>query len=172
MSDSVTLTGLEAAYALAAIQLRLEHGGLDPRDIAAYDTLKRKLASIMRLDPDVAKRLDLVPAQPYGHPKGYYVHGLDSPSAQEMLALRGLTRHDLATALAEFQKREAVVIGTEIGLTDDGFFGSSREGWHPDQPDAFAEPLIAIPWTQLLEYLGRVPPGTTGKLFKLRGTRQ
>jgi hypothetical protein len=32
-------------------------------------------------------------------------------------------------------------------------FGSSREDWSPDQPDAFAEPLIVIPWVQILEAL-------------------
>lgn len=173
MSDSTILTGPEAVYALAAIQIVLERGGLDPRDRAAYDKLKRKLASRMRLDPDVAARLALAQRQEGEAAKpGYFVHGLDSPSAQEMLAVRGLTRRDLALAVAEFQKREGVRLGTEIGVTDDGFFGSTREGWRPDQPDAFAEPLIAIPWTQLLEYLGRVPPGTTGKLFKIGGTKQ
>ena len=32
-------------------------------------------------------------------------------------------------------------------------FGSSREDWSPDQPDAFAEPLIVIPWVQVLDLL-------------------
>lgn len=92
MSDSTILTGLEAVYALAAIQIVLERGGLDPRDRAAYDKLKRKLASRMRLDPDVAARLALAQRQEGEAAKpGYFVHGLDSPSAQEMLAVRGLT---------------------------------------------------------------------------------
>ena len=43
-------------------------------------------------------------------------------------------------------------------------FGSSREDWSPDQPDAFAEPLIVIPWVQILELLCRLPEGTTGRL--------
>lgn len=38
-------------------------------------------------------------------------------------------------------------------------FGSSREDWSPDQPDAFAEPLIVIPWVQILEMLCRLPEG-------------
>lgn len=104
--------------------------------------------------------------------KGYIVHLLESPEGQAALAARGLSKHDLARAIAEFQKRERIRVGTLIGINDDGFFGSKREGWRPDQPDAFAEPLISIPWVQILEYLGRVPEGTTGEFLESGGKVQ
>ncbi|MBF0093058.1 MAG: hypothetical protein HQL34_00785 [Alphaproteobacteria bacterium] len=101
----------------------------------------------------------------------YTVHLIDSPAGQVTLASRGLTTRDLARAIAEFQKRENVRVGTLIGVSRDGFFGSTREGWRPDQPDAFAEPLVNIPWVQLLELLDRVPDGTTGEFLKSGGNQ-
>jgi len=98
--------------------------------------------------------------------KDYVVHLTESPAGQAALAARGVSTRDLARAIAEFQKREGIRVGTLIGVNDDGFFGSKREGWRPDQPDAFAEPLINIPWVQILEYLGRVPEGTTGEFLE------
>jgi hypothetical protein len=35
--------------------------------------------------------------------------------------------------------------------------GAKREGWRPDQPDAFSEPLINIPWAQILDYVRSEP---------------
>ncbi len=99
----------------------------------------------------------------------YTVHHIDSPAGQAALASRGLTTRDLARAVAEFQKRDNVRVGTLIGVNQDGFFGSTREGWRPDRPDAFAEPLINIPWVQILELLGRVPDGTTGEFLASGG---
>jgi hypothetical protein len=49
-----------------------------------------------------------------------------------------------------------------LGLSIDGVFGSTREDW---DPQTSTEPLIAIPWEQILELLGRVPEGTTAKLL-------
>jgi hypothetical protein len=48
-------------------------------------------------------------------------------------------------------------------------FGSRQEGWHPDLPDACAEPFIPVLWLQVLELLGRVPQGSTAK-FREDGT--
>ncbi len=101
----------------------------------------------------------------------YTVHLIDSPAGQAALASRGLTTRDLASAVAEFQKRENVRVGTLIGVNQDGFLGSTREGWRPDQPDAFAEPLVNIPWVQLLELLDRVPDGTTGEFLEFGGNQ-
>lgn len=105
-------------------------------------------------------------------PSGMTVHLIESPEGQAELTRRGLTTHDLATAIASFQKAESVHVGTLIGVNAHGFFGSTREGWRPDQPDAFAEPLLSIPWVQILELLGRVPPGTTGEFLEGGGNRQ
>lgn len=100
----------------------------------------------------------------------YIVHGIESPAGQALLSGRGLSTDDLDRALIEVQKRDRVHIGTAIGISADGFFASPRNDWHPDQPDAFAERLIFIPWVQILEYLGRMPEGTTGEFLK-RGVK-
>jgi hypothetical protein len=99
-------------------------------------------------------------------PRGYRVHGLDSPKGQTELIRQGLTKADLERALAAVERDEQTRIGTLIGITEDGVFGSDREGWEPSQPDAFAEPLLVIPWVQILELLGRLPEGTTGRLLE------
>ena len=101
--------------------------------------------------------------------KDMTVHPVQSPPGQAILARRGLTVHDLAQAIARFQATEGTRIGTLIGVTDEGIFGSTRDGWRPDQPDAFAEPLLAIPWVQVLELLGRVADGTTGQFLDSGG---
>ena len=46
-----------------------------------------------------------------------------------------------------------------------GGFGSRREGWRPDLPDAHAEPFIPVLWLQVLELLGRVPRGSTARFI-------
>lgn len=96
-------------------------------------------------------------------------HPVLSPQGQAILARRGLTVHDLAQTISRFQAIEGTRIGTLIGITDEGIVGSTREGWRPDQPDAFAEPLLAIPWVQVLELLGRVADGTTGQFLDSGG---
>ncbi len=60
-------------------------------------------------------------------------------------------------------------IRTIVGINDDGVFGSRREGWRPDLPDACAEPFIPVLWLQVLELLGRVPKGSTAR-FREDGT--
>lgn len=103
---------------------------------------------------------------------GMIVHAVQSPQGQAILARRGLTVQDLAQAIARFQAAEGTRIGTLIGVTDDGIFGSTREGWRPDQPDAYAEPLLAIPWVQALELPGRVTDGTTWQFLDPGGRSQ
>jgi hypothetical protein len=98
-------------------------------------------------------------------PRGYRVHGLDSPEGQTELARQGLTCADLEQAITAFERGEETQVDTLIGISEDGVFGSDREDWSPDQPTAFAEPLIVIPWVQILELLGRLPEGTTGRLL-------
>ncbi len=105
-------------------------------------------------------------------PKNYTVHLVESPAGQAQLAKRGLTTRDLGKAIAEFQKAEKVRVGTLIGVNEDGFFGSTDEGWTPDKPGAFDEPLLGIPWVQIFELLGRVPENTTGEFLKSGGNLQ
>ena len=105
-------------------------------------------------------------------PKGYTVHRIESPAGQAQLARRRLTTRELARAIAKFQKAEGVRVGTLIGVNVDGFFGSTDEGWTPDKPGAFDEPLLNIPWVQILELLGRVPENTTGEFLESGGNIQ
>ena len=45
-------------------------------------------------------------------------------------------------------------------------FGTSREGWHRDVPDAGRERFIPLLWLKLHEPLGRVPEGTTARFIQ------
>jgi hypothetical protein len=45
-------------------------------------------------------------------------------------------------------------------------FGSTREGWRPDLPDAACkEPFTPLLWIRILELLGRVPAGSTARFL-------
>jgi hypothetical protein len=98
--------------------------------------------------------------------RGYQLHAEGSPEAEALLSERGLTRADLDHALAELERTEGIAIRTIAGINDDGVFGSRREGWKPDLPDACAEPFIPLLWLQVLELLGRVPQGSTTNFLR------
>jgi hypothetical protein len=100
---------------------------------------------------------------------GYRLHAPDSPEAEALLSERGLTRADLDHAITELECTEGIAIRTIVGINDDGLFGSGREGWRPDLPDACAEPFIPVLWLHVLELLGRVPKGSTAR-FREDGT--
>jgi len=97
---------------------------------------------------------------------GYQLHAPDSPEAEALLIERGLTRADLDNAITELERSANIAIRTIVGINDDGVFGSRREGWRPDLPDACAEPFIPMLWLQVLELLGRVPKGSTAKFLE------
>jgi hypothetical protein len=94
---------------------------------------------------------------------GYCLHPPDSPEAEALLIERSLTRAHLDHAIAELARTEA--IRTIVGINDDGVFGSRRQGWHVDLPDACAEPFIPLLWLRILELLGRVPEGSTARFL-------
>jgi hypothetical protein len=98
--------------------------------------------------------------------RGYQRHPPDSPEAEALLTERGLTRADLDRAIAELARTEGDHIRTIVGINDDGVFGSRREGWRSDLPDACAEPFIPVLWLQILELLGCVPKGSTAKFLE------
>jgi hypothetical protein len=98
--------------------------------------------------------------------RGYRLHDPNSREAEALLTERGLTRADLDRALAELERTEGIQVRTIVGINDDGVFGSRQAGWHPDLPDACAEPLIPVLWLQVLELLGRVPRGSTAKFLE------
>jgi hypothetical protein len=99
-------------------------------------------------------------------PGRYSLHRLDSPEGEAVLSEQGLTRADLEHALAELERSERVPIRSIVGINDDGVFGSTREGWHSDMPDACREPFIPLLWLKVHELLGRVPQGSTARFLQ------
>ena len=69
-------------------------------------------------------------------------------------------------ALAELERSEGTTIRTIVGINEDGVFGTSRAGWHPDLPDAGHERFIPLLWIRVLELLGRVPEGSTARFIR------
>jgi hypothetical protein len=83
-----------------------------------------------------------------------------------VLAEHRITRADLEIALAELERNEGTRIRTVVGINHDGVFGSTREGWRRDLPDACTEPFIPLLWLKVLELLGRVPEGSTARFLE------
>jgi hypothetical protein len=99
-------------------------------------------------------------------PGRYRLHGLGSPEGEAVLAEQGLTRADLQRAFAELERTEGTRIRSIVGINHDGVFGSLREGWRPDLPDACTEPFVPLLWLKILELLGRVPEGSTARFLE------
>ena len=97
---------------------------------------------------------------------GYRLHAPGSPEAGALLAEQGLSPADLDHALAELERSEGTTIRTIVGINEDGVFGSSGEGGHPDLPDAGHQPFIPLLWIRVLELLGRVPGGSTARFVE------
>ena len=72
---------------------------------------------------------------------GYRLHPLDSPEAGALLAEQGLSPADLNRALARLLRAEGTTVRSIVGINEDGVFGTSREGWRPDLPDASRDAL-------------------------------
>ena len=98
--------------------------------------------------------------------RGYQLHAPNSPEAEDLLFERGLTRAALDHAIAELERTEGIAIRTIVGINDDGVFGTSREGWRPNLPDAGREPFIPLLWLKVHELLGRVPQGSAARFVK------
>jgi hypothetical protein len=98
-------------------------------------------------------------------PGRYRLHRLDSPEAEAVLAEQGITRADLDRALAALKRNEGIRVHSIVGINHDGVFGSTREGWRPDLPDACKEPFVPLLWLKILELLGRVPEGSTARFL-------
>ena len=97
---------------------------------------------------------------------GYRLYAPDSPEAGALLAEQGLSRVDLDLALAELKRTEGTTVRTIVGINEDGVFGTSREGWHPDLPDGGHQPFIPLLWLKVHELLGRVPEGSTARFIQ------
>jgi hypothetical protein len=97
---------------------------------------------------------------------GYRLYAADSPEAEAVLAEVGVTRADLDRALAMLERSHGIRVRTIAGINEDAVFGSTREGWHPDLPDAYKEPFVPLLWLKILELLGRVPQGSTARFIE------
>jgi hypothetical protein len=97
---------------------------------------------------------------------GYRLYAPDSPEAGALLAEQGLSPADLDRALATLERSESIRVRSIVGVNQDGVFGSTREGWRPDLPDACKEPFIPLLWLKVLELLGRVPEGSTARFLE------
>ena len=97
---------------------------------------------------------------------GYRLYAADSPEAGTLLAEQGLSPADLDRALAHLERTEGTAVRTIVGINEDGVFGTSREGWRPDLPDASNEPFIPLLWLKVQELLGRVPEGSTARFIQ------
>ena len=97
---------------------------------------------------------------------GYRLYAADSAQAEAVLAEVGVSRADLDRALAALERSHGIRVHSIVGINQDGVFGSTREGWHPDLPDACKEPFVPLLWLQILELLGRLPQGSTARFLK------
>jgi hypothetical protein len=97
---------------------------------------------------------------------GYRLYPPDSAEAGALLAEQGLAPADLDRALAGLERSEGVRVRSIVGINEDGVFGTSRDGWRPDLPDACNEPFISLLWLKILELLGRVPQGSTARFLQ------
>ena len=96
---------------------------------------------------------------------GYRLCPSDSPEAGALLAEQGLSPADLDHALTELERSEGTTVRTIVGINEDGVFGTSRAGWHPDLPET-SERFIPLLWVKVHELLGRVPEGSTVRFVK------
>jgi hypothetical protein len=97
---------------------------------------------------------------------GYRLYPPDSPEAGAILAEQSLGAADLDRALVCLEHTRGITVRTIAGINEDGVFGTSRAGWHPDLPDACKQPFIPLLWVEVHELLGRVPEGSTARFVK------
>jgi hypothetical protein len=96
---------------------------------------------------------------------GYRLYPPDSPEAGALLAEQDLGPADLDRALARLEDTGGTAVRTIAGINEDGVFGTGREDWRPDLPDALKEPFIPLLWVKVHELLGRVPAGSTARFI-------
>ena len=97
---------------------------------------------------------------------GYRLYPPDSPETRALLAEQGLSPADLDRALAHLERAEGTTVRAIVGINEDGVFGTGRDGWRPDLPDACREPFVALLWLKVHELLGRVPEGSTARFIQ------
>jgi hypothetical protein len=91
--------------------------------------------------------------------RGYQLHAPESSEAEVLLTERGLTRADLDHAIAELQRTEGIAIRTIVGINDDAVFGTRRESWRSDLPDATPSPSSRCSGSRSWSCSGVCPKG-------------
>ena len=87
--------------------------------------------------------------------------------AEAVLAEQGLSRsRSRPRPRPRWNEPKASGSAAIVGINQDGVFGSTREGWHPDLPDACKEPFVPLLWLKVHELLGRVPQGSTARFLQ------
>jgi hypothetical protein len=84
-----------------------------------------------------------------------------SLNPRQALGLRCRYQQELAPL-----KGGGPTLGYIVGINEDGVFGTSRERWHVDLPDACHERFIPLLWLKVHELLGRVPAGSTARFIQ------
>jgi hypothetical protein len=97
---------------------------------------------------------------------GYRLYAPDSSEAGALLAEQGVSPADLDQALTELERSEGTTVRTVVGINEDGVFGTSRAGWHPNLPEPSNERFIPLLWLKIHELLGRVPEGSTARFLQ------
>lgn len=85
----------------------------------------------------------------------YRIHTPGSPGEVELLAVHGLSREQVATALRLYAAREGAVVGTVLGASVDGVIFTPVADWQPDSPsdDGFTD-ITIVPWPEIRDLLG------------------
>jgi len=90
----------------------------------------------------------------------YRIHRPGSPSEAELLAVHGLSRERVETALRFYAAREGAVVGTVLGVSTDGVIFTSVENWRMDKPadDGFTD-ITIVPWQTIRDLSHSTPDG-------------
>lgn len=81
----------------------------------------------------------------------YRIHTPGSPGEAELLAVHGLSREQVTTALRLYAARKGVVVGTVLGVSADGVIFTPVTDWRPDSPtdDGFTD-ITIVPWAEIM----------------------
>lgn len=80
----------------------------------------------------------------------YRIYTPGSPGEAELLAVHGLSRKQVATALRLYAARGGAVVGTVLGVSADGVIFTHVADWQPGTPAGDGSTDITIvPWVEL-----------------------
>ena len=94
--------------------------------------------------------------------KNFTIYTPDCEKGIKILSSNKVTLQELEYAISKLKPYSGSV-DFWLGINEEGFFGADNEDWAP------GDPVIFMPWVQVLEILGRVPKGTAGEFMKARG---